>query len=305
MPERRSILRIIGLVLGLGLFTWVALDLYGRAQTTQWPPLPANELVIATLLVLLAHGLHGLAWAVGARHYAPRLGWAEAIAFYSVSFLARYIPGKIWQIGGLSILTRDKGGNPLHIAGYSLAFLIAFQALGAMTMAAAYFARSEHYSLLVTSLAVPVLAVMLTAPYYLVGNRLLDFLPASIAQKLTGAFDQPPLRVVVNLTLLGSVWILLGTSGYVLINGFAPDWNGTWSDSTVAVIGGLVAGFVVLIAPSGAGVREATISLWLTDMGVLPVAAIAIVVALRIVMTVGELIWAAAGMLIALRNTSN
>ena len=73
MPERKTIFRILGLILGLGLFTWVSLNLLEESQATEWPPLPLAEIFKAGLLVLIAHGLHGLAWAVGARQYATRL----------------------------------------------------------------------------------------------------------------------------------------------------------------------------------------------------------------------------------------
>lgn len=305
MPDRKLMFKVVGLVLGLCLFGWIVLDAVEKSQSTEWPPLPMLNLGFAVLIVIVAHGLHGLAWTVGARELAPRLGWGDGIAAYSISFMARYIPGKLWQIGGLSFLVRDKGGEPLAVAGYSLLFLVAFQALGALTMMVAYLFRYSEWDWLITLLATPLMALSLAVPYHLLGGPVINLLPEKIRRQLEATAQQPFDALMINLTLLATVWVLLASSGHALVTGFEPDWDGTWGQCAVAVIGGLIAGFLVLIAPSGAGVRESTIAVWLTSMGVLPLTSIAIVIALRIVMTAGELLWAAAGMLLALRKSSN
>ena len=110
------------------------------------------------------------------------------------------------------------------------------------------------------------------------------------------------IRSLINLTLLAIVWVLLSGAGVVLGEGFAPDWDGTWWQVSLAVVGGLIAGFLALIAPSGVGVRESAIALWLSNLGMDPVIAVAIAVALRIVMTVSELLWAAGGILVVWRR---
>ncbi|MGI9290601.1 MAG: hypothetical protein ACR2QG_04890, partial [Gammaproteobacteria bacterium] len=189
MPERKTLLRLLGLILGLGLFVWVSLDLLEQSQSTEWPALPVDGLIKALVLVLIAHGLHGIAWAVGARQYADKLGWAEAVGAYSISFLARYIPGKIWQIGGLSVLTRNRGANPLHIASYSLVFLVAFQVIGVLVLGIAYLLREHEQAFWLTSLSTPFLAVILALLYQLCGPSLLRALPEKHQHKLTGALD--------------------------------------------------------------------------------------------------------------------
>ncbi|MDJ0918879.1 MAG: hypothetical protein QNJ05_14025 [Woeseiaceae bacterium] len=305
MPEKKPLLGLLGLILGVGLFVWISVRLLEQSQSTEWPPLPAGALINALLLALVARGLHGIAWAVGARQYADKLGWAEAVGAYSISFLARYIPGKIWQIGGLSVLTRNRGANPLSIAGYSLVFLVAFQVIGVLVLGVAYLLRDQALAFWLTSLSAPVIAVLLALLYQLCGPSLLQALPAKHQEKFTGVLDQRFWPLTINLTLLALTWVMLASSGYQVVKGFSAEWSGTWGQSSVAIISGHLAGFVVLVAPSGVGVRESTIALLLTGQGVMAATAIAIVVAFRIVLTIGELIWAGAGMLIALRKPGN
>jgi len=303
MPERNQLLKALGLILGLGLFGWIIVDAFAKTKAVIWPPLPIAELAATLVLVLIAHGLHGLAWAVGARQLAPQLSWAEGISAYSISFLGRYIPGKIWQVGGLSMLARDRGAEPLQIAGYSLAFLIAFQLLGALLLLEALLLQDYRWAWLVCLASTPLLALLLALPYHLVSEQLFKRLPQSGRDRLQGSLHQPFKAMLINLSLLATVWVLLASCGHLLVLGFAPEWGGTWGQSAAATIGGLIAGFLVLIAPSGAGVRESTISLWLTGFGVSPVASIAIVIALRLVMTAGDLLWAGAGLLLTLQKS--
>ena len=267
-----------------------------------WPPISPAHLVAVMATVVAAHGLHGLAWAVGARQIAPRLGWGQGVAAYSLSFLGRYLPGKIWQVGGLSYLARDRGAEPWQIAGYSLAFLVAFQVVGAALLALAMLLSHRTGVWLIALLASPVIGIALALLYRWFSEPVFRVLPARLQTELRGALAQPTGALAVNLGLLGLTWVLLATCGHLLVAGFAPDWPGTWAQSAAATIGGLIAGFLVLIAPSGAGVREATISVWLTSYGVEPVATLAVVVALRIAMTLGDLIWALIGLILMPRN---
>lgn len=289
-------LKLAGLVLGLSLFGWVVHRAFEQSQSVEWGPLPTLSLIIATLIVIVAHGVRCFAWTVGARHMSSRLGWLEGTSIYSVTFLARYIPGKIWQIGGISAMTRKNGANPVNIAAYSLIFMIAYQLLGALTILLVYLVRSIDYAMWICLLLSPAIALCLAVPYHLLGSTIASKLPNKIGDILNQSTGQSFTSTLVILTLLVTVWIMLASSAFALIDGFAPGWNGNWALSSIAVIGGLMAGFLVLIAPSGAGVRESAISLGLTELGVAAVTSIAIVVWLRIVMTIAELFWAAIGM---------
>ncbi|MEX5728356.1 uncharacterized membrane protein YbhN (UPF0104 family) [Rhodovulum iodosum] len=303
MAKPGPILKLIGLFLGLGLFGWIVADAFAKTQSVDWPPLPLAELAVASVLVLLAHGLHGVAWALGARKIAPQLGWTEGVAAYSVSFLGRYLPGKIWQVGGLSYLARGRGADPMQIAGYSLAFLIAFQVVGALLLLLSYLLQDYRWGWIPCVASAPVIGIALAAFYHVFSDQIFKRLPAALRARLRGALHQPFDALAMNLTLLAVVWLLLSSCGHLIVTGFAPDWNGTWGQSAAATLGGLIAGFLVLIAPSGAGVRESTIAIWLTAVGVDPVVAIAIVIALRVTMTLGELLWAAAGLLLFARTS--
>ena len=303
MSRHKWRLRSIGLAFGLGLCAWVIWDAVRKSQSLDWPEIPWPQVGLTFALVMIAHGLHGLAWVVGARKIAPALGWWDGVGIYSLSFLGRYLPGKIWQVGGISVLARGRGADAIQIAGYSLAFLVAFQVVGALLLLLAYMLDDRPHGWIACVIAAPVISIVLAALYRSLAAPVVAVLPYRFQDKLSGAMDQPFVALALNLFLLALVWILFGTCGYALAKGFAPDWAGSWTQAAAATLGGLIAGFLVLIAPSGAGVRESTISVWLTSVGIAPIAAIALALALRLAMTVGELIWAAVGAALVIRPT--
>ncbi|MCA0044244.1 hypothetical protein [Celeribacter litoreus] len=302
MIPRNWLLKLVGLILGLCLFGWVILDAVETTHSEEWPALPVSHLVLATGLVVTAHGLHGLAWVIGAQNVSGRIQVLDGVSIYSLSFIARYIPGKVWQIGGISYLAKKRGADPYKIAGYSLVFVFAFPCIGASVMLISYFVDDLYFGWIICLTSVPVLALLLSALFSLASEGLVSFLPKYWRDRLRSGLNQPFWALYANLLLLALVWLGFGTSGHVLLRGFAPDWSGSWTQSTTATIGGLIAGFLVLIAPSGAGVREATTSVWLTHFGVSPIVSIAFVITLRITMTLSEFLWAGLGAFVLSRS---
>lgn len=298
VTKAKPALKILGLLVGLGLFGYIIADAVSKAQGVDWPPLPWTELTLAFVLICISRGLNAAGWVLGARHIAPLLGWVQGVAAYSVSYIGRYLPGKIWQIGGLSYLARGNGANAMEIAGYSLAFLVAFQIVGVLLLLLNIFVQDYSWAPLACGLAAPVIGSALAVIYCFSSEQIFKLLPSSWRERFRGAFDQPVGILTINLTMQGMVWILLSTSAHIIVIGFSPEWTGTWSESTTAVIGGIMVGFLVFIVPSGAGVREAAISVSLTSFGIDPVVSVVIAVALRVAMIAGELVWAALGLLV-------
>lgn len=302
MTHRKWLIRLFGLAFGLGLFGWVIWTAIEKTQSFDWPALPIQHIVFASGLVFLAHGLHGLAWVVGARQIAPAIGVWDGIGIYALAFIGRYLPGKIWQIGGLSYLAKGRGADPYDIAGYSLVFLVFFQIIGAAIVLVCHFANVFAFGWLICLVSSLAIAIVMAAIYSIASERITALLPLKWKERVRGGLHQPFGALALNLCLLALVWLAFGTAGYVLVQGFAPEWAGSWAQVAMATIGGLIAGFLVLIAPSGAGIRESTISVWLASMGISPIASIAMAVALRVIMTAGELLWAAFGALLILRT---
>jgi uncharacterized membrane protein YbhN (UPF0104 family) len=291
--------------MGLGLFVWVILDATAQSQSVSWPPIPVGHLGVAFGLIFVAHGLHGAAWVVGARQIAPEIDWPRGMATYSVAFLGRYIPGKIWQVGGMVYFARQRGADTFQIAGFSLVFLVAFQLIGAALFGLALVSRDMS-----VSWALPVagaLAIVLAAAAFctVFGTAVTARLPQSWNERLGASLNQPFGALAANFGFLAATWVLLATAGYYIAIGVQPGWDGTWADSSTAILGGIIAGFFVLIAPSGAGVRESAIIVLLTQFDIEPAAAIAIAIALRLAMTAGELLWALLGAVILLGSVED
>lgn len=300
MTSRLHGLKSVGLLAGLGLFTWIGYDTWQRAQSVGWPPLPWPALASASALLLLAYLIRMLSWTYGARHIAPDLTVRSGASVFALALLGRYIPGKLWQLGGLAALASRHGAPSGPIASFSLGFLVASQLLGLLTLAGCVLLRPLN------TLALPLLA--LVAPLLALGvSILVVYTRRILGPRLPERWrlGQEDLlswtQRCIMLSILVWVWLLFASAGHLLALGFSPAWVGAWPQTAAAVLAGLLAGFLVLIVPSGAGVRESTIAVWLVAEGVSAPSALLVAVSLRVVMTLGELLWAALGALIVLR----
>jgi uncharacterized membrane protein YbhN (UPF0104 family) len=118
----------------------------------------------------------------------------------------------------------------------------------------------------------------------------------------------PPLRLrylAEGLLLTTFGWLLLGTSMAATVEGtLGPglEWSGSLLGRVVALAGlSYVAGFVILLAPGGLGVREFLLKLFLTaevaalrpmDADEAAAATVLVVVVLRLVWTLAEVVMA-------------
>lgn len=295
---RSPVLRVGFLVVALGLaVVYVVRDRAAIADA--WSRLDAWSVVLAFVLSLANVALSGASWRAVLADLGSRLPVGAAARVFFVGQLGRYIPGTVFQFVAQAELARDHG-VPRRRTGSALAVAL----LVSMTTA----------SLLVTGVlplalrgrdiagwewtgwlrwATPLLLVLLVPQ---VINPLLRVL-LKLAR-------QEPLEHRITLRgLLASAgwalasWVAVGLQVFVLARAVGADWS-TGSTLALAVGGYAVAwmvGFLVVLAPAGAGARElvlgAVVALATGSGG-----AAVVVLGSRVLLTVSDLVLAFAAL---------
>ncbi|WP_432509751.1 lysylphosphatidylglycerol synthase domain-containing protein [Kineococcus sp. SYSU DK001] len=295
---RSPVLRAGFLLLALALA--VAYVVRDRAAIADaWSRLDAGSVLLALLLSLANVALSGASWrAVLADLGSPLPAGAAARVFF-VGQLGRYIPGTVFQFVAQAELAKDHG-VPRRRTGSALAVAL----LVSMTTA----------GLLVTGVL----------PVALQGQRItgwewtswLRWLAPLLLVLLVPQVLNPLLRVLLRLArqeplehrvtvagLLASAgwamasWVAVGLQVFVLTRAVGSDWS-TGSTLALAVGGYAVAwvvGFLVVLAPAGAGARELVLGAVValaTGSG----AAAVVVLGSRVLLTVSDLLLAFAAL---------
>ena len=250
----------VAIVLYIGVRAAREVDLHDIA----WWPLPFVLAGAATWWLLLARG-----WSLLVAGRTSR----RDISIWARTQTLRFVPGGVWAPASRAAVVR---GGPLDklstVGGENLLVLCAALCVGGAAFAAS---GRTPWIVLVAAVAVPLLAVR--------------FLPAG-----TPLTRGRMARATVNYVLAFVAYALAAALVQIAVSGSAD---------TLAVAGAAsvawAAGLVVVIAPSGVGVREAAYVNLLS--GTLPFAELAAAaVTMRLAMVVAEL----AVLLIAGRPTS-
>jgi hypothetical protein len=254
--------------------------------------LDAGALAVAAAMVLASYGVLISAWrAVLASWNGPtRLRYVEAARVWCVSNLARYVPGKVWQIGGMAALARRAGVSPWAAAGSAIIVQLVSVATGA----------------LITGLAAP---EWKAHPWVVAGCGIVAGATAAtlawrqgtgaLARGMSAMFRRPLRLAPVGkgaLLLCAAItvvaWLAQGLALYLCAAGLVgPTDLGPWSAVGIFT-GGTLAGLLAVFTPAGLGVREGVLGIWLTPlMG--PRRAIIVLVGSRLMLTATELLAAA------------
>lgn len=247
---------------------------------------------VASCVVLLAVFVYlvGL-WALMVRRLGgPKLGWGESMKIFFLANLGRYIPGKVWQLAGLTYLAGKRGVSlPVASSAAVLGQIFALAAaatLGGIALAAG--ATSGFPSELVPWALVPaaVIVVIVTVPAAL---RMM----LRVAFKLGRRQEETPrLDALFGARWLGLylvAWLGYGIAFALLWGSFPALPAVSWPAAVGSFGGAYFLGYAAIFAPAGIGVREGAMAVllspWMnaTDATVLAVIA-------RIWMTVAELI---------------
>ncbi|HWB71663.1 MAG TPA: lysylphosphatidylglycerol synthase domain-containing protein [Egibacteraceae bacterium] len=286
----RRVLRMLWLALAAAAVAAAAADQWEEVGPALGA-LSVGRLAVSSAAAVVGVGASGLLW----RALLGGLGWPLALApaarVFFVGQLGKYLPGGLWPAVAQMELGRDVA-VPRRVSAAAVALFLWVHLLTGVAVAAVALPLAGVAAPAWSLLAVPCLA--LVAPGVL-GRAL------SALQHLA---RRPTLPVLPDApAVLGAAcWALAMWSAYgahLLALVAASDLSLLHATGAFAAAWG--AGFVVLVAPAGAGVREAALVALLSPA--MPTgAALAAALASRLLLTAADALWGAAGL--AVRRVS-
>ncbi|PCN49280.1 hypothetical protein Csp2054_03630 [Curtobacterium sp. 'Ferrero'] len=284
----------------------VAVVFLVRSVARQWPDivrdfasldaLTVTVGVAATVAALVANMLSWRAM-MAASGFRLRLGAASSIFF--VGQLGKYIPGGVWSIAAQAELGRAHGLQRTSSAVAALASMLVS---------------------MVTAALVGIVAVLLGTPdglatfWWLIPFVLLGLV--SLTPPVLGRLIRIAFRVlrrpaqdtslswpgtVMSLVWSLAMWVAYGVQATVVLRAFGADSPVLFPVAVGAYAVAWLVGFLVVIAPAGIGPREAVLVLLLGAVagGSAP---LALAVISRAFMTLGDVVLAGVGAVLAARH---
>jgi hypothetical protein len=276
LPGWRRVLTPALVAAALAFLVWTAVGHWQQLRAYEWHVEPGRfALSLAAHVAVLVWGVfvwsRVLAVFAGARPRFP-----ELVRIWFLSSAARYVPGMVWQFVAAAQLARDAGiaGGMLLTSllvhtGFSV---LSAGVVSAVVLPAATFGRD----------AVPAWWPVLVAlaAVLAVHPRVLRTALRVVPRRLRGGDEPWRGSWLDGLLILGLsvvTWLFYGAAYWLFVTSLTPLRAGSLAPLVGVNALSFVAGFVVLFAPAGLGVRETTMTVLL---GPLVPAGVAAVIAL-------------------------
>ena len=260
-------------------------------------PAAAAGSLLAVLAGLLCSAL---VWRTLLTALGAPLPLRAALHVFFVGQLGKYVPGSVFAVAAQMELGRAHGAARSRTGTAALLFLGVGLAAGLLVAAVALpFTSPSALRSYGWVLAVLPVGLACLAPPVL--TRVVGLLLRLLRRE---PLDRPlPARRVAGaLGWALAMWTSYGVSLWLLVR--AQDTT-TGPDLLLLSLGGYAlawtAGFLVVIAPAGAGVREVALVAALAPV-LDASAALAVAVLSRVLMTVGDLLWGLAGLVLGRRG---
>ena len=268
---RRS-LRAAVVTVALALITWYVVrslgaqwDAYRLAVSTLSPRWAlvgaATAVVVATYALLIA------SWRTLVTGWGGHLAYWQGVRIWTVSNLARYIPGALWSVGAMGMMAGDAGVPPATAAGAAILNMVLNLAAGLVVLTAASGDLVGHVA---PGLPHPQLA---GAALAVAGVLLLPIcVPAltNVSARLLRRDPPPPLPLRALGAAFGAnvaAWCTYGLAFGVFAHALRPSSGANWAAYVAVYAFSYLTGFLVLLAPAGLFVRETAMIFALTHTG--------------------------------------
>ncbi len=238
------------------------------------------------MVVFLAYALLIETWRRTVAAWGERLAWTDAARIWFISNLGRYLPGKVWQLGAMSAMARERGVSAVAAAGsaivVNLVNLLAGVGVVAVTGAEYLEARGAAIGLAIT------LAIAIAATPWV-----LPLIARAATTVLRRPIDLPSLpHSALWTAAVGCVvaWLLYGIAFWLLVAGTLGTSVGPLASYVAAFTGSYLVGYIAIFAPGGIGVREKSLVVSLSRLALPPGAPGIVALTSRLWLTVLEVI---------------
>jgi len=291
------------LVAALGGAVWTVVE-YRHDLAAAAGELSPGRLLVALAVSAAYIACTFVAWRRVLADLGSRLPLGAAAGVFGVSQVGKYVPGGVWNVVAAAEL-----GAAHHVPRQRSLAAMAVSVLIAVVSGCAVGATSLPF--LATDSLGPWRAVLWAAPLVLV-----LLVPAVLNRVVDVVFRlarRPPLEHPLTWRGLGVAtawsvagWLLAGLQVWLLVTALGvPATPRTVALSVGGYAAAWVVGFLAVLAPAGAGVREVVLAavLGAGAAGALPTHAAALTVLVsRVLLTVVDLAFAAAGAAVARRS---
>ena len=277
----------------------IALARSGRQVLDHVGELDVPELLLAQLAMLIGMFATLLTWRAILADLGSTLPLPAALRVFFLGQLGTYVPGSIWPVVAQMELGKEHG-VPRARSGTVGLLTVALTLMAGLLVAAVTLPFTSAHALHTYAwvfLAVPVFAVALLPP---VANRSLDTLlrlarRGGLSEPLTGK------GLVTGLWWAVVAWAFFGLQIFFLAHALGAEAAKALPLSIGAYALAWTIGFLVVIAPAGAGVREAALV-----VGLSPVLsqqdALLVALVSRAISTIGDGVWAGIAVAAARRH---
>jgi uncharacterized membrane protein YbhN (UPF0104 family) len=278
----------------------VGLAVYGLASQwsqvhTDLAKLAAGEVAGAAVCVIAGLGCMMLAWRALLADLGSPLPLPAAIRVMFIGQLGKYVPGAVWAVAAQVELARDyqvprRRSATASLVGMATTLVVGLVAAGVMLPLTSTSAVRHYWWVL----AITPLAVACLYPKFIKFG--LDLVLKTV--------HRPPLEKSISVrgmaralawTALG--WLFYGAHAWLLISEFAGHGGHVLALSLGAYALAWSVGFLIIFVPGGIGAREVALIAVLAPV-MSSASALVVALASRVVMTIGDLVWAGAGLVI-------
>jgi glycosyltransferase 2 family protein len=313
VKARRIVVRLgqavllLAIVVGIYRILSPELARLSWADLVRWRPDPLR-LAASFVLLVGVYLTHALLWRrIMGDLRIGRPSVRTTLRVYFLASLGRYLPGKVWQLAGLTVLAAQAGLPAGSAAAAAVLGQFGFLATGLLFLG---ITLPEWPAALGVEAPVT-LPLAMGAALLAVGSAILWMLVATPAghgfrERLAGAFgDASGPRVRAAFTLADRVrprdaalwaagyalsWIALGAAFVLFVSAFHPA-----AAAAPRFVGGTVAaayltGYLFIVVPAGIGVREGAMLILLQPLMPEAGAALVITVLSRVWFTIAELV---------------
>lgn len=253
------------------------LTFVGRALSRQWSEVRDVALhthvawgwvVLSSVLVLLVHVALVQSWRMVLGGWGSPLRFGAAVRIWTISGLGKYVPGKLWSIGAMGVLTHREGGSSVAAAGAALLGTLLNLGAGFGVVALSGSSVLRTFDAYVRTLA------LFGGAVFTVGVLALPWVLPPVLERVARWRGLPPLnahltpRTIWFATLVNVfAWIGYGLAFMAFAHGVTPQIMGTPGSFIAAYTASYVIGYLALYAPGGLGVREFILTGLLVSLG--------------------------------------
>lgn len=242
---------------------WEEVRQSARSIDVQWPwVLLASAIVVGVYAMLIQ------SWRMLLAGWGGHLAYRDAVRIWTIANLGRWIPGKLWSVGALSMLASETGVSGVAAAGAALlgTLLNLGAGFGIMALTGAGGLDVIHPLLRTTAATVGVM--------FIVGVLLLPrFLPPLLTRFATWrGLPAPPAQLPARtlwlaVTINAASWVGYGIAFACFSRAVSPAVSGNPALFIAVFSASYLVGYLFLISPGGLGVREVVLVGLLTAIG--------------------------------------